>query len=266
MEAEFQRNAENDILYTSVSQGYWEVPKDSEKWQEKYSEYLKTDRWKELKESCLSQRGRYCFLCPNPAYTAHHRKYPEFVFGTEDPSKDLTPICLPCHHLYHNPYPGLEEVRDQVMNASKGQKGCKCPVCEQRVKVYKRKLNSNMAATMCWIVGASKGTWVDVPKSAPRFVVRTNQYATIRFWDLIEQKPNYRDPTRRGSGIWRPTALGVSFVSQNAVVPKYVYLYNNKPLGFSDEQIGVREALGNKFSYEELLNESVSGIGNFWDK
>jgi hypothetical protein len=72
-------------------------------------------------------------------------------------------------------------------------------------------------------------------------------------WQLAELQPNKDDPKRKTSGLWRPTADGVAFVHERIRVPARVYLYDNEPIGFDSEQITIREALGDRFDYQELM-------------
>jgi hypothetical protein len=55
-----------------------------------------------------------------------------------------------------------------------------------------------------------KNGWVDIPQRAPKWLLRTNQLATMRWWDLIERKPS-EDPAKKHSGLWRVTEQGDRF-------------------------------------------------------
>ena len=73
-------------------------------------------------------------------------------------------------------------------------------------------------------------------------------------WGLIEEMAkDPGDTTRRTSGLWRPTEKGVQFVQCLLQVPKRVYLYNNEILGWDDQTVTIRDALGTKFDYAELM-------------
>jgi hypothetical protein len=141
--------------------------------------------------------------------------------------------------------------------------GTHCPCCGQWAKRYKRKLNSAMARGLVWLVGASKnapdGGWVDVPADAPKWLTKTNQHTTLRWWGLIERMPSSDDSSKKHSGMWRPTELGVEFVRGATKVPAYVYHYNNEVDGWSDEQIDIREAFGTKFNYTETMQSAGFG-------
>lgn len=132
--------------------------------------------------------------------------------------------------------------------------GIDCPCCGQKVQLYRRPLNSEMAR---WLIvltrlhlAADRG-WVNV-KDGPLKATRGGDYGKLLHWGLIEQRPN-TDPKKRTSGFWRPTQKGVQFAKNELSVPSHVYIYNNQARGFSDTAVTIVDALGVKFSYPELL-------------
>jgi len=52
------------------------------------------------------------------------------------------------------------------------------------------------------------------------------------------------------------TSEGVAFVTGQTTVPKHVFLVNGKREGFSDERASIRQCLGSKFNYDELMAHS----------
>jgi predicted HNH restriction endonuclease len=65
-----------------------------------YEEYLKSPRWKELKNQALLKSGNKCQVC-NSSFklNVHHREYPK-LWG-EEPQSFLTVLCNKCHKLFH---------------------------------------------------------------------------------------------------------------------------------------------------------------------
>jgi len=158
-------------------------------------------------------------------------------------------------------------------------KGAHCPCCRQWVKVYKRALNSQMARWLIWLVRTSEqqmnggaeaarvedpvhpregvGPWVDIKRSP----VRGGDYAKLIHWGLVEHKPNLDKGKKkdgradtRDSGMWRPTYKGIDFVYRRVVVPSHVYLYDGQKIYEERKMLSIIEALGERFSYEELMN------------
>jgi len=141
-----------------------------------------------------------------------------------------------------------------------GAKGSTCPCCDQFVKRYSRPLNATMARSLLWLVKTAGPdcAWIDVGATAPAWLLRTKELATTRHWELIEERPREQDPEvvrgrKRTSGFWRPTSKGVAFARNELRVPSHVVLYNNQVEGWSKDEIGITDALGEHFNYAELM-------------
>ena len=132
--------------------------------------------------------------------------------------------------------------------------GCSCPVCGQYCKTYKRKLNSAQAAFICWLVREWRKVpdeWINVPIRYPHKI--GGEYGKLAHFGLAVLQPNPDDSSKKTSGMWKPTWHGVQFVRGSITVPKYIFLYDNNLEGVSSDQITIREALGEKFDYAELM-------------
>lgn len=70
------------------------------------------------------------------------------------------------------------------------------------------------------------------------------------------------DPKKKASGFWRITDKGKQFADGIIKVQSRILVYNNTFQGFSDksELIGIKEALGNKFDYSELMEREFEPI------
>jgi hypothetical protein len=79
-------------------------------------------------------------------------------------------------------------------------------------------------------------------------------YGTLgKYWGLIEQKPGVRDDGSNRVGWWRLTELGSQFVYEQATVPRYADIYNGRRLRLHGPAWSIRQALGSRFSYDELM-------------
>jgi len=78
------------------------------------------------------------------------------------------------------------------------------------------------------------------------------EFAQLQRWGLIEDMRN-EDTKKRKSGWWRLTDFGVKFVTDEIRVAAYCDTYNMRTLGFSDETTSIREALGKRFNYTEMM-------------
>ncbi len=145
----------------------------------------------------------------------------------------------------------LAQAKDWI--AARFDEGADCPCCDQRVQRYRRKLNSNMAVFLISLVRASRArsatTWI----SHLDLSYRGRDYSTVSFWGLAETAV-VADGDKRTSGMWRITPKGVAFARGGLSVPSHVYIYNNQELGFSEAEIGIVEALGSRFNYQELIS------------
>lgn len=141
------------------------------------------------------------------------------------------------------------------------EKGTDCPACGQLVKKYVRKLNSGMARGLivAYRIDQEKGQdWFHISELLTKKIAAgANELQKLRFWKLVEQKTHNDDPDKKHSGFWRLTERGRLFVTNGVLVPRCITMYNQKFLGYEDENdlISIREALGSKFNYRELMGE-----------
>ncbi len=158
------------------------------------------------------------------------------------------------------------------------KKGARCPCCQQFVKLYKRRLNASMAYVLILLYrydqrhgGARNGTqdpWVHVPSylveassaNIRRAAAIRGDWAKLKYWGLIEELDTKREDGSKRAGYYRITERGKGFVLGNFKVPPYIFLYNEKVLDrpvAADEWITIGEALGKKFDYTELMQETT---------
>jgi hypothetical protein len=127
--------------------------------------------------------------------------------------------------------------------------GIACPCCGQFCKVYRRRLNAGQAQALILMWRTAGRDWVHVPTLASR---SGGDPGKMRHWGLIEEAAGRReDGGRRGS--WRITERGQAFVLGELTVPQYVSIFDNRVLGHDGPNIGIREALGGRFNYDELM-------------
>jgi len=131
--------------------------------------------------------------------------------------------------------------------------GGHCPVCDRWGKIYARGINKTMARSLIWLFFAKQEDgWVDVPSSAPKWLVRSNQLPTLRWWGLVERRAN-DDPKNKHSGMWSVTKLGEKFVHGEISIPEKVFTYNGEVEGSSDKFIFIHECFGDYFDYQEIM-------------
>jgi hypothetical protein len=153
----------------------------------------------------------------------------------------------------------LKAARDILRTQVMGGGAPRCPCCGQTAKVYKRALPSATARVMIALyrAGATNGTYVFLPDLLDGMKGTPHQggYGTLaHFWGLMEVQPGERADGSKRVGWWRLTPQGVAFVEGRARAPKFARLYAQRCLGFTGEPITIRDALGNKFDYNELMS------------
>lgn len=141
--------------------------------------------------------------------------------------------------------------------------GAICPCCTQIVKLYKFKLRSSMAICLIlmdkyfrnhpeeeYVHMTNYLNSIDLPGS----IRNSGDNAKTRYWGLTEKKEGKREDGSKRVGYWKLTEKGRQFVRGEITVPQYAKLFNNKSYGLTGDEISIREALGTKFNYDELMN------------
>lgn len=141
--------------------------------------------------------------------------------------------------------------------------GCVCPACGQTVKMYARPLTSSMAYALILLFNNQPPfphyvhledlfKPMDIPSSIRADVPK------LRFWNLIEPEAKCKaEDGNPNNGMYRITDLGRAFVENRIQVVSHVNLYNNRMFGYPEhsKQIGIIEALKNKFNYSEIIKK-----------
>lgn len=155
--------------------------------------------------------------------------------------------------------------------------GAECPVCRQRVQRYHRQITSSMAFGLLTIyiyfLKHPEKRFVHVPTLAHDqqvpLAIFGGDFAKLRFWGLIESKSGDRDDGSWRNGWWGITEKGYQFIQHKILVPKGLAIFNQKPLGLEGDYISIKDALGNKFNYDQLmvgLNYQIERPTNSIDK
>lgn len=146
------------------------------------------------------------------------------------------------------------------MTAAIGR-GCVCPCCGQFAKRYRRRLNGSMCRALILICrhfrANPRDEWLHVEnflKAIPSITSAVRgDVAKLRHWGLIERKTDAREDGSDRCGYYRQTAKAVSFIRGVVRVPSWVEIYNGKPEAFAAELVSIRECLGKRFDYSDLM-------------
>jgi hypothetical protein len=141
--------------------------------------------------------------------------------------------------------------------------GAVCPCCKQFAKVYRRKITSTMALGLVQVHKYFENYpdgWLHVRSflsdrrsTASLIALGGGEFGKLVHWSLVEAMPGDRSDGAKHNGFYRITEKGHLFVQGEITVPRYVYIYDSRRLGFSEELISIHEALGDRFNYEELM-------------
>lgn len=127
--------------------------------------------------------------------------------------------------------------------------GVTCPVCTQLAKVYRRKIHAAMGRDLIIARRVAGADW---------FHVRTTlghdggDFAKLVYWRLIVEYDAKRDDGGR-AGWWRITDRGKAYVLDQLRVPKYARIYDKRLLNLTGDMVGIRDALGVRFRYDDLM-------------
>ena len=152
----------------------------------------------------------------------------------------------------------LEGIKNKVFDQM--DKGTICPCCGQFVKLYKRKLNSGMAITLIRVYKGNGREWTNI-KDFLRKEKHTNSHdwTLLRYWGIIEEEMKEPDnEMKKTNGVWRITKKGEEFIFNKIKVLSHIKIYNGKQRGSEGALIGIKEALGNRFNYTELMYGQTS--------
>lgn len=129
--------------------------------------------------------------------------------------------------------------------------GVKCPCCMQFAKVYRRKIHAAMAHDLIRFYRAgAAGEWRHVRGTLGH---DGGDFAKLIYWELIVEDDREREDGGR-AGWWQITPKGVAYVTDCLRVPKYARIYDGRCLELIGAPVGIRDALGMKFSYRQLMD------------
>lgn len=139
------------------------------------------------------------------------------------------------------------------------EKGVDCPCCKQKVRLWKRKINSGMCKGLLLIlrIQGSSNEFIHVPSEFTKHGVNhgDTEFSKLFNWGLIEEKTKDLVDDKKSSGYWRITEKGRQFALNKIKVRKYIYVYNTALYKREDKtETSIVEAIADAFSYEELLN------------
>lgn len=126
--------------------------------------------------------------------------------------------------------------------------GATCPVCHQHAKVYKRTIHRTMARDLIKMWKTTGLDWFRIPDIAP-----LGDNAKFAYWNILVPGDGVREDGSDRTGWWAFTRIGMDFVLGMSQVPKYARVYNGRLLNLTGDPVSIRDCLGDKFNYDELM-------------
>lgn len=145
----------------------------------------------------------------------------------------------------------LKAQRDDFFKAIHAGEELDCPCCGRYARLYRRKIYSTMVRGLIQIY-RKRNNFEGVHRMDAEILAAFPDFTKFRYWQII-QKVGNDDPDKKDSGAYIITEKGFAWLKGKITVPKYVTLFDDEVLGFSEDHIDVRAALGEKFSYEALM-------------
>jgi hypothetical protein len=147
----------------------------------------------------------------------------------------------------------LGEVREWLRE--RVHKGAECPVCRQYAKVYAFPINAAMARALILMYRQSGTDWVHVPSLG----LPGGHFAKMRYWGLIEGRDEEREDGSRRNGWWRVTPSGEQWINdKRCSIPERADIYDNRCLGLHGSAVTIREVLGRRFDYDDLMEADAA--------
>lgn len=154
----------------------------------------------------------------------------------------------------------LRDEKVRIRQEFDAGKVTQCRCCGQTVKKYRRNITGAMAVALILLSkkDALGDDWIHVEdflKDMPGLPSSIRgDVAKLRHWGLIEKKPEEREDGSPRNGYYKITNLGREFIKGEKQLPRHIFLYNNKLLGFDSEECTIKQCLGKKFDYNQLMS------------
>lgn len=139
-------------------------------------------------------------------------------------------------------------------------KGYTCSCCGSYVKRYTRSFNANMAIALLLLYKFNMRGFVKVED----FLIKNGQkrcgdFSYLVHYGFLEKQIGKRDDGSKRNGYYKITGRGIMFCEQKIMAHEKFMILNNRFEGFKGKEIDIRQALGKKFNYDEMM-------GNYYPK
>lgn len=154
------------------------------------------------------------------------------------------------------PIETLLEAQQYVKNGVAQKGGCACPCCGRHCEEYRYSMVPMLTESLFKLYMAGE------PLHLRDFCrPRNGGYASciLKNFGLIEQDPSDQKPFNR-SGIWSITSLGKRWIKGEVSIPKFIFVFDNKVSGVSEERWYWKEAVKTEFTPEDARQETPGEV------
>jgi len=142
----------------------------------------------------------------------------------------------------------VEHIKKAVLAQRKG--GVLCPICNQTVKITRKRLTAQVAASVIWIY-KNLSDWVSM-KNFPVAIWSPSTVPTAAIWGFVEERYNV-DPNFKKRGYWRVTDKGVKFVLGEIKVKEFALYFQGESAGYGGRSMNVTEVIGDSYDLDLLM-------------
>lgn len=142
------------------------------------------------------------------------------------------------------------QMRDEFKKKVVDGESMPCPCCQRHAQAYRRSIHHSVAAQLIKLHrlgGTAHAKELIMPNMSG-----AGDLSKAKYWRLIEQLSG-DDPKKKTSGHWRLTRLGRDFVKGEISILKYAHVWDDEVLAFSGPDVFIKDCLGDKFDYSELM-------------
>ena len=149
----------------------------------------------------------------------------------------------------------IQELREENQRMRNTKKGTYCVVCDRKNKVYTRSMYGQMIVTLISLYRKTgqSGDFLHLTafqegRGKNKGFSGGGDFVKLRYWDFVAEGIE--------AANWRITSRGIEFLTKNLSVLRSVRIYNDVCLGYalSSRMVRVRDVLGTKFSFDELMS------------
>lgn len=148
------------------------------------------------------------------------------------------------------------EFIEPPLKKNKRVKEEKCRCCGHIKRTYTRSFNSNMAMCLIALVKYEINGYIKVEDFLlKQGYERCGDFSYLTHYGFLRKQGGLRDDTSTRTGYYQITSAGIMFAENKITAKEHFIICENRLLGFEGKDIAIKDALGTKFNYSELMGK-----------